>query len=217
MRTPHPLKQSQHTRIYQASERTVRIWMKKGAPLDNPQEMLETFLAGQRAVAGNQNFADLSEVQARYRGEQDPAAEREAIRAEQGWPLDQLHHQLLGTRNFAMQYNKLEKSEQIVAQLNAMLEGVDTLFDLAGIGENFQYPETRRADLAKPARTKWTPNEQQESSGSHIAPLRIFTLPVTSARPPRTLAKAGMMLLRPRRATKLDTLHAALNAACKAL
>ena len=75
--------------------------MKQGAPLDNPQEMLETFLAGQRAVAGNQKFADLSEVQARYRAEQDPAAEREAIRAEQGWRLDELHCLLMGTRNFA--------------------------------------------------------------------------------------------------------------------
>ena len=51
----------------------------------------------------------------------------------------------------------LEKGEQIVARLNAMMEGVDTLFELAGIDENYKYPETRRADLAKPARTKWTP------------------------------------------------------------
>ena len=47
-----------------------------------------------------------------------------------------------------------------------MMEAVDTLFELAGIGKNYKYPETRRADLAKPARTKWTPNDQQQEEAA---------------------------------------------------
>ena len=166
MRTSYPLKQSQYARIYQASERTVRNWMKRGAPLDNPTEMVETFLQVQRTVAPAQKHAESEEVQARYRQELDPASEAAAVRAVLGERIADLDGVLGLARDFARKY-ELANWRQFVECCQGISGEIERLYTLAVINGDDEVPEQTRADLAKPVIWNWL--EDREATSQAIA------------------------------------------------
>ena len=155
MRTTYPLKQSQYAKIYQASERTVRTWMKKGAPLDDPAAMLEGFLCNQRSTpVAAQKLTELATLQASYQREVDPKVEQAAVRAEFGAQIVVADGQLTLARNFVRKYEPARWPE-IVERLNGVMTELESILELAGIGEDYEWPEPTRADLAKPVMWNW--------------------------------------------------------------
>ena len=162
MRTSYPLKQSQYAKIYQASERTVRNWMKKGAPLDDPKEMVETFLQAQRTVAPAQKHAESEEVQARYRQELDPASEVAAVRAALGERIADLDGVLGLARDFARKH-ELANWRQFIERCQAISGEIERLYALAGINADDEVPEQTRADLAKPVVWNWLADREATS------------------------------------------------------
>ncbi len=162
MRTSYQLKQSQYARIYQASERTVRNWMKKGAPLDDPREMVESFLQAQRTTAPAQKFAEHEEVRARYRQEIDPATEAAEIRDALGERIADLEGMLGLARDFARKYEPTNW-QQIIERCHVITGEIARLYDLAGIGDDYECLEQTRADLAKPVIWNWA--EDREGTG----------------------------------------------------
>ena len=154
MRTSYPLKQSQYARIYQASERTVRNWMKRGAPLDDPKQMVETFLQAPRTVAPAQKHAEREEVQARYRQELDPASKAAAVRAALGERIADLDGTLGLARDFARKHEPANW-RQFVERCQVISGEIERLYALAGINEDDEALEPVRADLAKPVIWNW--------------------------------------------------------------
>ena len=157
MRTaPYPLKQAQYARIYQASERTVRTWMKKGAPLDDPAEMLASFIFNQRSTpVGAQKLAKRKQVQARYQQELDPAAGAAAIRNALGEWISELDAALGFARDFARKHEPANW-RQMVERCHVISGEIERLYELAGISGDDEVPDQpARADLAKPVIWNW--------------------------------------------------------------
>ena len=160
--TSYPLKQSQYARIYQASERTVRNWMKKGAPLDDPKQMVETFLQAQRTVTPAHKYAESEKVQARHRQETDPASEAAAVRAALGERIADLEGVLGLARDFARKH-ELANWRQFVERCQVISGEIEQLYVLADINEDDEVPEQTRADLARPVIWNWIEDREATS------------------------------------------------------
>ena len=155
----YKLKQKQYADIYRASERTVRNWMAKGAPLDDPQAMMAEFLPAQRTVGRETRYADPREITASYQRADDPSSEADAIRAELGEQLSEVDDRLMLARNFARKYQP-ENWEEIVEKINATMHTVNEVLTLAGIDDDYEWTELNRPDLAKPVIWNWTEDRE---------------------------------------------------------
>ena len=145
----YQLKQGQYAQIYQASERTIRNWMQKGAPLDDPHAMFADFLPGKRSLGAETRHADPLEVEARYQQARNPEGECHAIQAALWDRLHVIHLALMEARNFTRKFSP-PNADAVATRLHTLMNEVEGVFELAGIGEDFVRPEHAREDLVKP-------------------------------------------------------------------
>ena len=163
--TSCPLKQSQYARIYQASEHTVRTWMKKGAPLDNPKQMVESFLQAQRMVAPVHKQVESEEAQARYRQEVDRASEAAAVRAALGERLADLNG-VLGLARDSARKHELANWRPFVERCRVISDEIKRLYTLAGINEDDETLEPVRVDLTRPVIWNWSEDREATSQAN---------------------------------------------------
>ena len=117
--------------------------------------MLESFLSNQRSTTVSaQKLTELSSLQTSYQREVDPQVEQEAVRAEFGAQIVAADGQLTLARNFVRKYEPAEWP-RLVERLNGVMAELESILELAGIGEDYEWPEPTRADLAKPVMWNW--------------------------------------------------------------
>ncbi len=124
--------------------------------------MIESFLQNQRTTVPGQKLAELFTLQTSYRREVDRAEEQAAVRAASGERIEELDGVLGLVRDFARKYEPANW-QQFVERCRVITGEIARLYELVGIGEDYECLDQTRAELAKPVIWNWI--EDREATG----------------------------------------------------